>query len=160
VSGLLWRIGVDTPDYTADDLTGAGAKTTGGRWNRKGTAILYTSESIALAALETWVHFNAGDLPLNRYLVRFDVPAAIWKRTIVFDATAGAGWDTLPEGRVSLDAGDGWAAAGASALMRVPSVVVPEECNVLINPHHPDAGSIRVRKIRKWTYDARLRKAT
>ena len=61
----LWRIGVDTPDYTADDVTGAGAKITGGRWNRKGNAVLYTSTSIALACLETVVHMKSGGLPLS-----------------------------------------------------------------------------------------------
>ena len=54
----LWRIASDTPDYTADDTTGAGAKKTGGRWNRKGIALIYTAESRALACLETLVHLN------------------------------------------------------------------------------------------------------
>ena len=61
----LWRIGADPLDYTADHITGAGAKITGGRWNRKGHAVLYASSSIALACLETVAHMNSGGLPLN-----------------------------------------------------------------------------------------------
>src|SRR5713101_8129256 len=64
----VWRIAADTPDYEAHDLSGKGAEKTGGRWNRKGTAMVYASASRALACLETIVHLGSGDpLPLNRY---------------------------------------------------------------------------------------------
>ena len=53
---ISWRIGTDTPDYAADDMDGIGAKMTGGRWNRKGTALVYSSSTRALACLETIVH--------------------------------------------------------------------------------------------------------
>jgi len=60
-------------------------------------------------------------------------------------------------GKVSLDLGDAWLKRGSSALLLVPSVVVPEDFNVLINPRHPAAGDIKGQKIRQWTYDGRLR---
>jgi RES domain-containing protein len=157
LSRAVWRIATDTPDYTADDLSGAGAKATGGRWNRPGVALLYCSENIALASMETFVHINARGLPLNRYLVRIAIPEAVWEATITLDAAAAVGWDAIPTGKVSLDAGDAWAAGGASALLRVPSVIVPEEYNVLINPLHPDAKSITASKLRRWHYDARMK---
>ncbi len=156
----LWRIATDTPHYRADDLSGTGAKLTGGRWNRPGTALVYAAESIALAALETVVHLTGGTpLPLNRILVRIDVPAAEWAARAVFDRTAGAGvgWDVEPPGIVSLDWGDAWAAAGTSLLAEVPSVVVPEASNVLINPAHPALATLRVTRVRRWTYDGRLK---
>lgn len=153
----LWRIAVDTPDYTADDVTGAGAKITGGRWNRKGNAILYTSTSIALACLETVVHMKFGGLPLNRYLVRIDVSEEAWNaRSVLTPSDLPVGWDALPEGKVSLDAGDGWIAAGSSPLLLVPSVIVPEEPNVLVNPAHALAAGVKATKVRKWFYDLRL----
>lgn len=152
-----WRIGSDTPDYTADDLRGLGAKSTGGRWNRTGGAVLYCAESIALAALEILVHLGAGTLPLNRYLVRIDIPDAVWSRRHVLPADAApVGWDALPAGKVSLDYGDAWLASRQSALLVVPSIVVPEECNLLINPGHPDAAALSATKLRKWRYDYRL----
>jgi RES domain-containing protein len=150
----VWRIATDTPDYGADDLGGVGAKATGGRWNRAGTAMVYCSENIALACLETFVHLRAGGLPLNRYLVQVDIPEALWSAAA--HPVPAVGWDAIPTGRVSLDAGDAWAAACRTAVMRIPSAIVPEERNVLINPLHPDAKSIKAKRIRKWTYDGRM----
>ena len=75
---ILWRIATDTKTYESDDLSGTGAKSSGGRWNAPGDAVVYTSETQALACLETVVHLNAGGLPLNRILVAITIPAAIW----------------------------------------------------------------------------------
>jgi RES domain-containing protein len=154
----LWRIATDTPHYRADDLSGTGAKITGGRWNRPGTALVYAAESIALAALETVVHLTGGmALPLNRILVRIDVPDDEWAARAVFDRAIGVGWDVEPPGIVSLDWGDAWAASGTSLLAEVPSVVVPESSNVLINPAHASLLALRVSRVRRWTYDGRLK---
>jgi len=73
----------------------------------------------------------------------------------VFDAAVQVGWDALPPGRVSIAWGTAWAQGGASCVAEVPSVVVPEEANLLINPRHPDARRIRARKLRRWLYDPR-----
>lgn len=152
-----WRIAVDTPDYTADDTAGAGAKAIGGRWNRRGHAVVYASSSIALACLETVVHLKTGGLPLNRYLVKLEIPREAWARRIEHDASSlPVGWDALPEGRVSLDAGDAWLAQSASPVMVVPSAIVPEETNILVNPVHPLSRAVKVAKVRRWHYDPRL----
>lgn len=150
-----WRIATDTPGYTADDLTGAGAKISGGRWNRPGSALLYCASNISLAVLETFIHLGAGGLPLNRYLVELAIPDDVWDRAIVLHAPP-VGWDAIPTGKVSLDEGDRWLKANRSALLIVPSVIVQEEWNVLVNPMHADAAAIAARKVRKWTYDPRL----
>jgi RES domain-containing protein len=156
---VVWRIGTDAPTYTAEDLTGAGAELTGGRWNRKGTPMLYAASSRALACLETVVHFNAGDLPLNRYLVELHVPDDLIAVAVRFDPVTNVGWDAIPEGMVSVDAGEAWVRSGTSAVMIVPSAIVPEEMNFLINPKHADPKRIRASKLRKWSYDMRLRPA-
>jgi RES domain-containing protein len=150
-----WRIATDAPGYTADDLTGMGAKLSGGRWNRPGNAMLYCASNISLAVLETFVHLKAGGLPLNRYLVELMIPDAVWERATALTPPA-VGWDAIPAGKVSLDEGDGWLRANRSALLLVPSAIVNEEWNVLVNPMHPDTRQITVRKVRKWTYDPRL----
>ena len=155
-SAALWRIAADTLDYSADDLSGAGAKATGGRWNRKGSAVLYTSCTVSLACLETVVHLVAGGLPYNRYLVRLDVPDNTWRAAQRIDPAQLVGWDAIPTGAVSLDAGDRWLASLGSALLMVPSVIVPEEWNVLINPLHPQAATITATKERKFLFDGRL----
>jgi RES domain-containing protein len=151
----VWRIAADTPDYGADDLTGKGAEKTGGRWNRKGTPVIYASCSIALTCLETVVHL--GDpLPMNRYLIRIQIPSESWDARSVFIASAHVGWDALPAGLVSLDWGTHWAQSLRSLVAEVPSIVVPEECNLLLNPRHPDARMLAATKLRRWTYDTRI----
>ena len=157
----VWRIATDTPDYTADDLSGRGAEMTGGRWNRKGTPLLYTSTSRALACLEVFAHLSVGvPLPLNRYLVDIEFPFTAWEDRKLFRVDVLVGWDAEPAGKVSLDWGDDWARSGRSLLAEVPSVIIPEESNILINPEHPDARELKCRKIRKWTFDQRVRPST
>ncbi len=119
--------------------------------------MIYASSSIALACLETIVHLAAGDLPLNRYLVSVEIPDDVWKTATILKPKDHVGWDAVPAGLTSLQAGNKWATARISALLLAPSVIVPEENNVLINPAHPAAARIKAKKLRRWTYDARLR---
>jgi RES domain-containing protein len=153
----VWRIGADTPDYEAHDLSGKGAEITGGRWNRKGTPLVYTSVTRALACLETVVHLGSGGaLPLNRYLVQISIPKEQWRARYVLDQNDHVGWDAEPAGKASKDWGTAWQSAKTGLLAEVPSVIVPEERNILINPAHPDAAKLSARKVRKWLYDPRL----
>lgn len=157
MSQLIWRIATDTKDYEADDMSGTGAKNTGGRWNEKGVALVYASTSRALSCLETIVHFNAGGLPLNRYLVEIEIPDDVWAvAQIETAASVPVGWDAEPCGRASISFGTDWVNGKTTALLHIPSVIVPEEYNVLINPAHTDAARCKARKVRKWTYDPRL----
>ena len=152
---VLWRIAVETPAYPASDLSGTGARITGGRWNSKGAPVVYCSTSIALATLETVHYLRGGGLPFNRYLVRIAIPDDVWNARQVFDPCPG-GWDAIPAGLSGKQAGDGWIAAGKSALLLVPSVIVPDECNVLLNPRHADAAAVTASTVRRWSYDPRF----
>ena len=154
----LWRIASDTPNYVANDLSGKGAETTGGRWNRPGLAVVYAAGTASLAALETIVHFAAAGLPLNRFLVRIDLPDDLWSaRRTATTASLDVGWNAVPAGKVSLDFGDAWLKDPASPLvLEVPSVVVPEECNALLNARHPAMSRVKATKLRLWQYDGRL----
>jgi RES domain-containing protein len=125
----------------------------------KVTPMLYAASSRALACLETIVHLNAGGLPMNRYLVELEIPDRLVKTAVRFVPLEHIGWDAIPEGRVSLPVGEAWIRGGTSAVMFVPSVIVPEEMNILINPKHGDARVIRARKVRKWTYGSRLHRS-
>ncbi len=157
MSHSTWRIATDTPAYEADDLSGAGAKTTGGRWNEAGVPVVYASETRALSCLETVVHSNSGGLPLNRYLVSITIPDDVWIHARrESSASLGVGWDAEPAGRTSINLGSDWVRSRTSALLIVPSVIVPEELNVLINPEHPDSARITAAKTRRWLYDQRL----
>jgi RES domain-containing protein len=151
-----WRIAVEARSYHCDDMTGAGAKETGGRWNEKGTALVYASPNIGLAVLETLVHIGTHSLPLNRYLIRIDIPDEVLGAATVI-ATPPIGWDARPAGLTSIEVGEQWVQSGSSAILRVPSVIVPEELNILINPAHRDAKRCKAAKVRRFVYDDRLR---
>ena len=140
MSRIIWRIATEARAYSADDLSGVGAALTGGRWNDIGTPMVYASSSRALACLETLVHLNAAALPLNRYIVEIPVPDPVWNAAVQIAAEElPVGWDAEPAGMTSLRFGTEWVRRSKSALMLVPSVIVPEEHNILINPAHPDA---------------------
>lgn len=151
----LWRIAVEAPSYAANDMTGSGAKITGGRWNSPGTAMVYSSVNIALATLETLGHLRTGSLPFNRFLVRIDVPDEVWDSREELDPLPG-GWDAVPYGLASRKAGDDWTGSLRSPLLSVPSVIVPEERNILINPAHPQTASIVAATLKRWPYDPRF----
>ncbi len=154
----VWRIASDTPDWAADDLGGQGAAAQGARWNHAREHVAYASTSISLAAWETRVHLGRSGikLPLNRYLVRIDVPDDVWRARTRVATPLAVGWDAIPEGRVSRGLGSAWLASGSSALFVVPSVVIEEEDNVLIDPAHADALRIRAAKVRRFVYDHRV----
>lgn len=158
MSATLWRIAVEASAYSADDLSGKGAELTGGRWNAVGTPMVYVASSRAMAYLETVVHLDGSQaLPLNRYLVNIEIPDDVWAAAIVFDPVKYVGWDALPAGKTSIDFGTAWAASMDSLLALVPSVVIPEEMNFLMNPRHADMAKVKATKIRRWTYDHRTR---
>lgn len=154
---ILWRIAKETPDYGANDLAGGGAKAVGGRWNRKGTAAVYASTTIALATLETLAHLGGNISIRNAFLVSIHVPAAVWaQRRTVSVASLPPAWLAEPLGAASIEFGDTWLRTQAQLLLLVPSIIVPEEYNVVINPAHPAASQLTSRVARQHVYDPRL----
>lgn len=157
MSVSLWRVAADTPLWAADDMAGKGAAHKGARWNHAGEHVTYAATSISLAAWETRAHFGRGArLPWNRYLVRIDVPDAIWAARERLPRQPPVGWDAIPEGLVSRAEGSAWLKRARAALLTVPSVIVNEEDNVLINPLHADARQISATKLRRFVYDPRV----
>jgi RES domain-containing protein len=153
----LWRITKHTLLFDADDLSGGGAKLRGGRWNSQGRAALYASGSIALATLETLAHMNSSIRVRDLFLVELTVPASLWRARIVVTAGQLAPtWCATPPGSTTRRVGDDWLDGGQSALLLVPSVIVPEEYNVVINPAHRHAARIGARVARQFVYDPRL----
>ena len=154
----LWRIAKETPDYRADDMSGAGAAKTGNRWNNAGTPVVYCASSIALAAMELFVHLGAISKLRNFYLLRIVVPKAAWAARVRVDESKIPMWNAVPSGMSSMTFGTAWARSNSSLLMEVPSVVIPEEGNVLINPQHPYAASITIHVQRQFQFDPRMDK--
>lgn len=159
VSIILWRIATETREYKADDLSGGGASKYPGRWNAPGEHVVYAGQNLALAVLETAAHLDDTGMPLNRFVVQLTVPIAVWKarHTLKLSGLDPA-WCAIPGGKASVDIGSTWYKSATSALLCVPSVVVQEECAVLINATHPDAKGIKARTIRPFEFNKLFRK--
>ena len=125
-------------------FSGEGASEFGGRWNNAGTAVVYTAQSQSLAALEMLVHLDFSEL-LEKYVLLGAEPSALprnWR------------YDPAPASLRSI--GDDWILAGTSVVLRVPSALVPEENNYLLNPGHRDFARVRVGKPVAFRFDPRL----
>ena len=110
--------------------------------------------TLSLAMVETVAHVDPVGLPLNRFVVAIDVPADMWDRRVELDPEdIDPAWCAIPAGMASAKLGSAWYQAGKSVFLVVPSVVVPEERNVLINAKHPDAQRfLKARVIRRFSY--------
>jgi RES domain-containing protein len=135
-------------------LDGEGARLFGGRWNNEGAAVVYASSTLALAALEYLAHVDIADAPADLVAVAIDVPddAEVWG---VPADDLPADW-TGPDRPECAAIGDGWAAARDTVVLLVPSAIVPEDSNVLLNPSHPRAPGLRDVATRPFAFDPRL----
>ena len=126
------------------DLSGEGARRFGGRWNSPGRPVVYLAEHPALAALEVRIHLDLPFelLPADFVLMRVLVPD---DPNTVFEAVAN-----------TVTTGDTWLTEARSAVLRVPSVLVPHSWNVLFNPNHPDATGALLRSVEPFGFDPRL----
>ena len=150
---ILWRIASETRQYGAADLSGAGAAAKPGRWNAIGEAVLYAAPTIAMAVLETAAHIDDAGLPQNRFVVRLDVPEKMWRARITLGVDAlPVAWAAIPAGRTSVGFGSRWIREGASALLEVPSVIVPEETVVALNATHPEIERLKATVVRRFDY--------
>ncbi|MDD2878288.1 MAG: RES family NAD+ phosphorylase [Acidiphilium sp.] len=137
----VWRI---TKRRYAD-LSGTGAKLAGGRWNSPGVAVVYCADHSALAALEVRVHLDLPPelLPDDFVLMKIELPDEPPEEIRAIP----------PDPRVF---GDHWIALGRMAVLRVPSILVPDAFNYLLNPVHPNAANAKPTDIRPFSFDARL----
>jgi RES domain-containing protein len=143
--------------YAATAFDGYGAKTLGGRWNSKGVAVVYASESIALAGFELLVHLHSVDVLGAYTLFTLEVPDS--GIMVLAPDVLPAGWQADPSPVSTAEIGDSWVTEGGSVALAVPSTMVPEESNIILNPAHPDFDAIlRSAKSRPFAYDPRIKK--
>ncbi len=155
---ICWRIGAETRSWRADDLGGKGAALYPGRWNDKGEAMVYAAQTRSLCVLETAAHVDSSGFPLNRFLVEIRIPDELWEaRELADPAQLDPAWSAIPAGMASVRYGSAWLLSRRSLLLIVPSVIVPEEPVVLINPGHPDASRLSAKVVRKFEYDLLFR---
>ena len=139
----------------AHDLSGTGARLYGGRWNEKGTPIVYTSKSPALATVEFLVRVDPILQPPNLRLVSIEVPDSASARAIE-PASLPENWATYPAPTELAVIGTSWAESQQTLVLRVPSAVVVGDENVLLRPTHPEFSAVRVVKDTAYAFDPRL----
>lgn len=149
---LVYRIAL--PEYI-EDLSGTGAKLYGGRWNEQGTAVVYFASSRAMAIMELLIHLNGDDLDRDFSLAAFEVPDDKIEQVAIKD---------LPENWKEYEAesflkaiGHQFIAKGNQLVLKVPSVLVEEENNILMNPNHTDANKVKLISKRVFRFDRRLK---
>ena len=154
----LWRIAAETRKYPATDLSGNAAAAHPGRWNEEQQPVVYTASSLALAVLETASHIDDAGLPLNRFVIELAVPDNVWAlHQALHPQDLSPSWASIPAGRASIEAGCAWLRSNQSPILRVPSVIVPEEYAALINPRHPASSKIKSKVVRVFEYNKLFR---
>ena len=148
----VWRL---KRQAHAADLTGVGGLRVSGRWHHRGHAVLYTSEAPSLAVLEYLVHVDPVDLPDDLRMVEIEVPDRIAIETCD-PATLTKDWHKVPGPAALQDFGSAWLAAKRTAVLRVPSAVVPMQSNFVLNPEHTSAKKFRVVTSVPFRFDPRL----
>jgi len=150
-----WRI--VKARHAGDVFSGEGARLAGGRWNHRGTTVVYASDSLALAALELFVHLGKARSALSFVFFRIEIPDDVQVESISVDGLS-ANWRDQPPPDATKNLGTRWFKAGKSAVLRVPSVLVPVESNYLLNPVHPEFLSIRIGAPEPFAFDPRMGK--
>jgi RES domain-containing protein len=151
---VAWRL--VKKKHATEALSGEGARLGGGRWNNVGIPVVYACETLSLAALELFVHFTRKDITISRSLLAIpvEIPDSV-TRTEVFLEDLKSGWDSSPPLDFTMDLGTKWVREGVSAILRVPSAIVPTEHNLVINPGHPDFSKIAAGDPRPFSLDDR-----
>jgi len=146
-----WRIVRDK--YVATAFSGEGAAEFGGRWNLPGIRVAYTSESQSLGALELLVHLNPPVFFKYKAIqIQFDESLA----EHVSAQELPPDWKAEPPSLLTQRLGSRWAEGSRSAVLAVPSVIVPQETNFLVNPLHPDFSRVKIGPARNFDLDPRL----
>lgn len=152
MSVVAWRI--IRRKFAKLAFTGEGARRFGGRWNSPGYPVVYTAESLALAALEILVHVDSNKL-LQGFLA---IPVTIDSQLItrVDQSALPNNWRAYPSSKATRAIGDTWISQGPLPVLQVPSAVIPAEHNFLLNPSHKDFEKLRIGKPQRFRFDLRL----
>lgn len=148
---------VEREKYLESTLLGVGAALTEGyRWNSQNTFLVYTAASRALALLEISVHLDVSeDLPKDRFYVEIDIPDDVEIAEVRLEDLP-ENWNAKPPMLETQFIGDDFVNEKSAAVLKVPSSIVPQESNYLINPNHPNATRINVISTAPLFLDSRL----
>jgi len=147
---LVYRI---TGKKFAHDITGTGAAMYGGRWNKKGTPVLYTGESKEIALLETIVHTPPMLIP-NLDIIIFEIPNNSITEIKIQDLPSN--WTDYPAPSILAKLGAEWIEKGETLALKVPSCIIHSSHNFILNCRHLDYGKIKMIEHKDFHFDSRL----
>ena len=150
---VAWRI--VRAARAAGAFSGKGSYEQGGRWNSIGTAVVYVSETLALAALELFVHLTEKQRSIRFVVFKIAIPDHVRIDGVARNKLP-SNWRAEPPQRGTSQLGDDWVRAGHTVALRVPSAVVPQETNLVLNPSHPDFRRLRIGKAQQFAFDPRM----
>src|SRR5687767_9137304 len=148
---LLYRIG---HTMYANDLTGEGSKLFGGRWNDIGIPCIYSSVSRALCLLEYTCHAKKHLIPRDLSFVTYEVPDHSMHVFTISDLPGN--WKHSPPPHESIEFGTAFLTENKYLLYCIPSVVIEEEMNYIINPSHPEMANVQIKDVKDYPYDLRI----
>jgi len=141
--------------HASKALDGRGGLLVSGRWHHEGVPVVYTSATPSLAALEYLVHADSDLLPGDLVSVTVEIPPRVKiERVRIEDLPRG--WNAVPAGKASRDLGTRWLEEARTPVLALPSVVVPQETNYLINPRHPGSAACAVSGVSRFALDPRI----
>ncbi len=149
----VWRL--CRKPHAREPLSGKGGSIVAGRWHEKGSRIVYTAGTLSLAALELLVHVGVNHAPSDLVAVEIVIPDDVEVGELP-PSDLPRNWRDVPAPRRLQQLGTKWLRGRKSAVLRVPSAVIPAESNFLLNPLHPDASRIRVMGVTSFELDPRL----
>jgi RES domain-containing protein len=149
-----WRLVTVRHGSATEAFSGEGARLFGGRWNSPGFAVIYASDSLALAALEALAHSDRRRFERRYLAYRLRLPERLV--LTLADGDVPRDWRDRPVSLSARRIGDGWVSEGASVALSVPSVLVPLERNLVVNPAHPDFRALEIFEPLEFVFDSRL----
>ena len=143
--------------YASTIFSGAGGMESSGRWHHKGLPIVYTAQTLSLCALEYLVHLGRRDSNIALVSAQLTISDDIPVKGLDV-STLPANWDAWPPLEATMAIGDAWLAESKSAVLKVPSALIPAESNFLLNPRHPDFAQVSrsASMPARFTFDKRL----
>lgn len=147
---IVYRI---TGKKHSDDLSGTGAAMYGGRWNKKGTPVLYTGESKEIALLETIVHTPPMIFP-ELDIITLEIPDD--SITTITIKMLPSNWTTYPAPTILSEIGESWVNNEDTIALKVPSCIIHSACNLILNCRHKDFSKVNLIDKRNFKFDSRL----
>ena len=139
-------------------LDGLGGLYGSGRWHKKGFPVIYTSEHASLAAWEKIVHVASfGNLPNNLLLIKIEIPDGIKIQTVPKNILV-EGWDSFPFSSETVNCGTSFLQKKKYLALKVPTVIIPDEFNFILNPLHPEINECKVISLIPFIFDKRVSK--